>query len=190
MSSPTTLFAMVSWISLVVSALALLISLYVAVQNRPRLGVFTRNGVTVEVGKEAIYTWYITVINSGQQPQAVSDVGLVGKERSFSAAISTLRDRGVGVVGPDLPAVVPPYSFLNWTVPDDAMRQHFPQSRQEFRSYMVRYSPVFRSVRINRIAEVFRSKRRRVIGTVIEYQHGYLRMPERSLTRWIRGLAR
>lgn len=169
----------VSWISLAFSALALLISLYVANQNRPRLGVFTRNDVTIEVGKEASYTWYVTVINSGQQPQAVSDVGLVGKDTNFSTAISILRDRGVPVDGPKLPAIVPPYGFLNWTVPDEAMRERFPRSGQEFRSYVVRYSNVFRSRRLNSIADVFRSKRRRAIGTVMEYQHGYGRMPER-----------
>jgi hypothetical protein len=169
---------LVSWIALVISTLAVLISLYVVIRDRPRLGVLTRNDVVVKIGDEPIYTWHVTVINYGRHPQAISDVGLIGKDPGFSAYVSTLRQSGVQVIGPDLPVIVPPYNFLNWTVPGDAMRVRFPNSGQEFRSFVVKYSPVFRSVWLNRIVQVFRSHRRRVIGTVNEYQYGYRRMPD------------
>lgn len=164
------------WIAVGLSALAVTISLYVAIRDRPRLGVLTRNDVNI--GGEPSYTWHVTVINYGRHPQGISDVGLIGKDPEFSVHVSTLRRREVQVIGPDLPAIIPPYGFLNWTVPQDAMRPRFPPG-QEFRSYVVKYSPVFRSKRLNKIAEQIRSRRRRAIGTVNEYQHGYQRMPER-----------
>lgn len=174
-----TVAMVVAWIALGVSALAVLVSLYAVVRDRPRLGVMTRNDVNVRIGEEAEYTWHVTVINYGRQAQAVSDVGLVGKDAGFAAAVSVLRGGGVQVVGPELPAMVPPYGFLNWTVPDEAMRQRFPKSGQEFRAFVARYRPVFSNVRLSRIDEAFRSRGRRVMGTVREYQHGYGRMPER-----------
>ena len=165
----------ISWIALAFSALSIIVSFYVAVRDRPRLGVLTRNDVTV--GAEPSYTWHITVINHGRQPQAISDVGLMGRDRSFGAAVSTLRRQAVQVRGPALPVSIPPYSFLDWIVPDEAMRQRFPHSGQEFRSYVVRYSPVARNAWLNKISEQIRSRQRRAIGTVTEYQREYGRMP-------------
>lgn len=169
----------VSWIALAISALALLGSLYVALRDRPRLGVLTRNDVNIRIGEVAEYTWHVTVINYGRHAQAVSDVGLTGKDPSFATAVSTLRQGGVKVMGPDLPAIVPPYGYLDWIVPHDALCVRFPNSGQEFHSYADRYSPVFRSMRLNRTSEVFRSYGRRVIGIVRLYEYGYRRMPER-----------
>jgi hypothetical protein len=167
----------VPWVAVGLSVFAVTISLYVAIRDRPRLGVLTRNDVNI--GAEPSYTWHVTVINYGRHAQAVSDVGLIGKDPAFSVHVSVLRRGGVQVIGPDLPAIIPPYGFLNWTVPHNAMRGRFPHSGQEFRSYVVKYSPVFRSARLNKIAEQIRSRRRRAIGTINEYQHGYQRMPER-----------
>jgi hypothetical protein len=167
----------VSWVALGLSALSIAVSLYVAVRDRPRLGVLTRNDVTV--GAEINYTWHITVINYGRQSQAISDVGLIGKDRSFGARVSTLRQQEVQVDGPNLPVIISPYSFLDWIVPDDAMHQRFPHSGQEFCSYVVRYSPISHNARLNKIAEQIRSRKRRPIGIVTEYQRGYVRMPER-----------
>jgi hypothetical protein len=137
---------MVPWIAISLSAIAVVISLYVVIQDRPRLGVFTRNDVNV--GGEPSYTWYITVINYGRHPQAISDVGLIGKDPAFSTQVSSLRRRGVQVIGPDLPAMIPPYGFCNWTVPHDAMCESFPHGGQNFRSYVVKYSPISGSARL------------------------------------------
>lgn len=57
----------VPWIAIVLSAFAVAISLYVAIRDRPRLGVLTRNDVNV--GGEPSYIWYLTVINYGRHAQ-------------------------------------------------------------------------------------------------------------------------
>jgi hypothetical protein len=133
--------------------------------------------VTMLMSAASELTWYVTVINYGRHSQAISDVGLIGKDPAFSTQVSSLRQRGVQIIGPELPAMIPPYGFCNWTVPHDAMRESFSQG-QEFRSYVIKYSPVVRSVWLNRIADKIRSHKWRVIDTVKEYQHGYRQMPE------------
>lgn len=166
----------VSWIAISLSVISLALSIYVTIRDRPRLGIVTRNDVNI--GGEPTYTWHVTVINYGRQPQAISDVGLVGKEPAFSTRVFTLLQEGVAN-GPDLPEVIKPYSSLNWTVQHEAMLRRFPNSGQEFRSYVVKYNPVFRNKWLEKVAEKKRSHGGRAIRVVSQYEHGYKQMPER-----------
>src|SRR6266487_1573767 len=113
---------MVAWIALGVSALALTWQIVVAVRDRPHLGVVTRGDVTIHIGGPVEYAWHVTVINYGRHPQGIEDIGLIGKDPSYTAQFSQLRNSGVQIDGPALPATIAPYSFHDWLVPHETLR--------------------------------------------------------------------
>jgi hypothetical protein len=166
--------AMVAWIALVVSAFAALTALYGTIRDRPRLGVIVRRDVSSN-GLPMV-EWHITVINYGRHPQTISSVDLVSKNSPFSTSVAMLRRIDYQVDGPDLPATVEPFSFLDWAIPPEVMRKLFSGSGQEFRPFLDKYITVSHNVRFNKMIETYRFRRSRAIAPVREYQSGYLRM--------------
>ena len=124
---------MVAWIALVVSSFAALTALYGTIRDRPRLGVLARRNVTSS-GVPRV-EWHVTVINYGRHPQTISSVGLVSKNSPFSTSVAMLRRIDYQVDGPDLPATVKPFAFLDWAIPPEVMGKLFSQPGQEFRPF-------------------------------------------------------
>lgn len=168
---------MIGWIALAISALAFASQIYTAARDRPRLGVVTRADVGPVLGMGVtVYAWHITVINHGRHAQAIDDVGVVGKNPTHTLGVRQLRELRPGVSGPDFPAIVPPYGYLDWIVPGKTVSSHFPRLGQELRGYVARFSTKHRYEVLNRVAAWLR-EHGPSLGTVHDYEREYRQTP-------------
>jgi hypothetical protein len=73
--------------------------------------------------------------------------------------------------------VIKTYEFQSWRIDDAPMSGLFPEPKQEFRCYVVRYVRLAKWQWINDRRLMWRAKHGKVVGAMLDYQGRFNQMP-------------